>query len=96
MRRNKTITLGEALGDLIREYRLEKGLKEAAVLNIWESVAGRVITARTKRTYVRDGVLHIYLTSSVVRNELMMLRDALKSQINSRAGEEVIRDIVLH
>ena len=35
MRRNKTITLGEALGDLIREYRLEKGLKEAAVLNIW-------------------------------------------------------------
>jgi len=96
MRRNKTITLGEALGDLIREYRLEKGLKEAAVLNIWESVAGRVITARTKRTYVRDGVLHIYLTSSVVRNELMMLRDALKSQINSRAGEEVIREIMLH
>ncbi len=96
MRRNKTITLGEALGDLIREYRLEKGLKEAAVLNIWESVAGRLITARTKRTYVRDGVLHIYLTSSVVRNELMMLRDALKSQINSRAGEEVIREIMLH
>ncbi len=96
MRRNKTITLGEALGDLIREYRLEKGLKEAAVLNIWESVAGRVITARTKRTYVRDGVLHIYLTSSVVRNELMMLRDALKSQINSRAGEEVVREIMLH
>lgn len=96
MRRNKTITLGEALGDLIREYRLEKGLKEAAVLNIWESVAGRVITARTKKTYVRDGVLHIYLTSSVVRNELMMLRDALRSQINSRAGEEVIREIVLH
>lgn len=96
MRRNKTITLGEALGDLIREYRLEKGLKEAAVLNIWESVAGRLITARTKRTYVRDGVLHIYLTSSVVRNELMMLRDALKSQINSRAGEEVVREIMLH
>ena len=43
MRRNKTITLGEALGDLIKEYRLEKGLKEAAVLNIWENIAGKVI-----------------------------------------------------
>ncbi len=96
MRRNKTITLGEALTDLINEYKLAAGLKEAAVLNIWQSVAGRVITARTKRAYVRDGVLHIYLTSSVVKNELMMLRDALKSQINSRAGEEVVRDIVLH
>lgn len=96
MRRNKTISLGEALGDLIREYRLEKGLKETAVLNIWEKIAGKVITARTKRTYLREGVLHIWLTSSVVRNELMMLRDALKSQINSRAGEEVVREIILH
>ena len=96
MRRNKTITLGEAHGDLIKEYRLEKGLKEAAVLNIWENIAGKVITARTKRTYLKDGVLHIYLTSSVVRNELMMLRDALRSQINSRAGEEVVREIMLH
>jgi len=96
MRRNKTITLGEALSDLIREYRLEKGLKEAEVLNIWESIAGKVITARTKRTYLRDGVLHIYLTSSVVRNELMMLRDSIKNRINSRAGEEVVREIVLH
>ena len=96
MRRNTTITLGEALGDLIKEYRLEKGLKEAAVLNIWENIAGKVITARTKRTYLKDGVLHIYLTSSVVRNELMMLRDALRSQINSRAGEEVVREIMLH
>ena len=96
MRRNKTITLGEALGELIKEYRLEKGLKDAAVLNIWEDIAGKVITARTKRIYLKDGVLHIYLTSSVVRNELMMLRDALRSQINSRAGEEVVREIMLH
>ncbi|HNY58553.1 MAG TPA: DUF721 domain-containing protein, partial [Bacteroidales bacterium] len=85
MRRNKTITLGEALGELIKEYRLEKGLKDAAVLNIWEEIAGKVITARTKRIYLKDGVLHIYLTSSVLRNELMMLRDSLKSRINSRA-----------
>ncbi len=96
MRRNKTITLGEALSDLIREYRLEKGLKEAEVLNIWESIAGKVITARTKRTYLKEGVLHIHLTSSVVRNELMMLRDSIKKRINSRAGEEVVREIVLH
>jgi len=96
MRRNKTITPGEALGELIKEYRLEKGLKDAAVLNIWEEIAGKVITARTKRIYLKDGVLHIYLTSSVLRNELMMLRDSLKSRINSRAGEEVVREIVLH
>ena len=96
MRKNKTISLKEALDDLVKEYRLEKGLSEAYVINIWESIAGRVIMARTRKTYVRDGVLHIYLTSSVVRNELMMLRDTLKGRINTRAGKEVVRDIVIH
>ena len=55
MRRNKTITLGEALSDLIREYRLGPGLKEATVLGIWESIAGKIITARTKKAYLKDG-----------------------------------------
>lgn len=96
MRRNKTITIGEALADLIREYKLAPGLKEASVINIWEGLTGKVIAARTKKIYVRDGVMHIYLTSPVVRNELMMLRESLRGQINSKAGEEVVREIVIH
>jgi len=96
MRRNKTITLKEALDDLINEYRLQPGLNEAAVINIWESIAGKVIMTRTKKTYVKDGVLHRYLNSSVVRNELLMLREALKNRINNKAGKEVIREIVIH
>ncbi|MCA1742057.1 MAG: DUF721 domain-containing protein [Bacteroidales bacterium] len=96
MRRNKTITIGEALADLIREYKLAPGLKEASVINIWEGLTGKVIAARTKKIYVRDGVMHIYLTSPVVKNELMMLRESLRSQINSKAGEEVVREIVIH
>ncbi len=96
MRRNRTITLGEALESLIREYRLEQGLKDAAVINTWETIAGRAITARTRKVYVKDGVLHLYLTSSVVRNELMMMRGQLMNRINSHAGEELIREIVLH
>ncbi len=96
MRRNKTISLKEALDDLVREYRLEPGLQEASVISIWESIAGKVIMTRTKKTYLKDGVLHIYLTSSVVRNELLMMRDSLKSRINNKAGKEVVREIVIH
>jgi hypothetical protein len=40
--------------------------------------------------------MHIYLTSPVVRNELMMLRESLRSQVNKKAGKEVIREIVIH
>ncbi len=96
MRRSKTITLREAVESLIEEYRLEKGLREAAIINIWESMAGKVITARTERACVKDGVLHLWLKSSVVRNELMMMREQLTKRINSHAGEVVVKEIVLH
>jgi predicted nucleic acid-binding Zn ribbon protein len=96
MRRNKTITLKEALQDLIKEYRLAPKLREASVISLWESITGKAISARTKKIYIRDGILHIYLTSAVVKNELMMLRESLRDQINSKAGEEVVNQIVIH
>jgi predicted nucleic acid-binding Zn ribbon protein len=96
MRRNKTISIKEALEDLIREYHLQPKLREASIIKIWDGITGKAITARTKRIYIKDGVLHIYLTSAVVKNELMMLRESLRSQINSKAGEEVVREIMIH
>ena len=96
MRRNRTITLKEALEELIKEYRLAPKLKEASVINIWESVTGKAIAVRTKKIYISDGVLHIYLSSAVVKNELMMLRESLRQQINTKAGEEVVMQIVIH
>jgi predicted nucleic acid-binding Zn ribbon protein len=96
LRRNKTITLKEALDDLIREYKLAPKLKEASALNIWEGITGKAITSRTKKIYLKEGVLHLYLTSAVAKNELMMLRESLRSQVNSKAGEEVIKEIVIH
>ena len=96
MRRNKTQTIKEVMDDLIREYKLGPRLKEASVINIWESMAGRAISSRTSKVYIRDGIMHVHLKSSVVRNELMMLRESLREQLNRRAGEEVVKEIVIH
>jgi len=96
MRRNKTQSLKEVLSDLIREYKIGPRLKEASVINTWNTVTGKAISSRTTRVYIKDGVLHIYLNSSVVKNELMMLREALREQLNKKAGEEVVKEIVIH
>lgn len=86
----------EALDDLIREYNLAPRLKEASVIRIWEGIAGKAISSRTKKIYIRDGIMHIYTTSAVVKNELMMLREALRNRVNEKAGEELIREITIH
>lgn len=95
MRRSKTISLAEAVNDFIREMNLGEKLSEAGVINSWEEIVGKAISSRTTRIYIRDHILYVHLNSSVVRNELLMLRETLRQKLNEKAGSEVIREIVL-
>jgi predicted nucleic acid-binding Zn ribbon protein len=94
MRRNKTISLAEAIKDYIREMNLEGKLSEIGIINSWEECVGKAISSRTTKIYIKDHILFVHLNSSVVRNELLMLRQALKDKLNEKAGTEVIKDIV--
>lgn len=94
MRRRKTISLEEALNDYIKEMNLGGKLSEIGVISSWEETVGKAISSRTTKLYIKDHVLHVHLNSSVVRNELLMLRESLKEKLNQKAGSEVIKDIV--
>lgn len=95
MRRSKTISIAEAMKDYIREMNLEGKLLEVNLINSWEETVGKAISSRTSKIYIKDHVLFVHLSSSVVRNELLMLREALKEKLNEKAGSEVIKEIVL-
>jgi hypothetical protein len=95
VRRSKTISLAEAMQDYIREMNLGDKLREVSVIESWESIVGKAISARTSKVYIKDGILYVHLKSSIVRNELMMLREPLREKINIQAGSELIREIVL-
>jgi len=81
--------------DYIKEMHLEGKLNEVSVINSWEETVGKAIASRTTKIYIKDQVLYVFLNSSVVRNELLMLRQALREKLNERAGAEVVKDIVL-
>ena len=95
MRRSKTISLAEAVNDFIKEMNLGEKLSEVGVINSWEEIVGKAISSRTSKIYIKDHILYVHLNSSVVRNELLMLRETLKEKLNEKAGAEVIKDIVL-
>ncbi|MBK7710315.1 MAG: DUF721 domain-containing protein [Bacteroidales bacterium] len=95
MRRSKTISIAEAVNDYIKEMNIGDKLSEVGVLNSWEEIVGKAISSRTTKIYIRDHVLFVHLNSSVVRNELLMLREALREKLNQKAGAEVIKEIVL-
>jgi predicted nucleic acid-binding Zn ribbon protein len=95
VRRSKTISLAEAVNDYIKEMNLGEKLSEVSVINSWEETVGKAISSRTTKIFIKDHTLYVYLNSSVVRNELLMLRETLRDKLNKKAGNEVIKDIVL-
>jgi len=95
MRRSKTISLAEAMNDYIKEMNLGGKLSEIAVINSWEEIVGKAISSRTTKIFIKESILYVHLNSSVVRNELLMLREALRTKLNEKAGSEIIKEIVL-
>jgi predicted nucleic acid-binding Zn ribbon protein len=94
MRRSKTITLAEAIKDFINETGLNKKLDEVSLIGSWEEIVGRAISMRTTKLYIKEQILYVHLSSSVVRNELHMLKDSLKNKLNEKAGQPLVKDIV--
>lgn len=95
MRRSKTLSLAEAIHDYLKVMNLDTKLNEIRVVESWESTVGKAIAKHTSKIYIKDGVLNVHLNSSVVRNELLMLREPLKKRLNAEAGSEIIKDIIL-
>jgi hypothetical protein len=54
-----------------------------------------VIRQYTRNVYVKNHVLYVSLTSSVLRSELLLCREKLIKSLNEYAGAEAIRDIVI-
>ncbi|NOY36047.1 MAG: DUF721 domain-containing protein [Chlorobi bacterium] len=94
MKRSNTEKIGEVIRDYLKEMNLDRKLKEVSLVNEWEDLVGIMVAKRTDKLYIRDGVLYVHVRSSVVKNELMMIREGLIKALNEKAGEKMIHDIV--
>lgn len=94
MRRSNTQTLAEVIREYVREMKMEGKLKEADIVNSWKSLMGKTIARYTSNIYISKGILFVEINSSVVKNELIMLREEIRQRLNESAGEEIITKIV--
>ena len=94
MRRNDAEQIGEMIRKFFRQSGLESPLNEYRLVQAWREVVGPAISRYTSNLYIKNQILYVHLTSSVLRQELMMGRDILVRNLNAKVGAQVIVNII--
>jgi len=95
MRRSNTQKIDKIIDAYLQQTGVGKKLKEIELINSWQEVVGVSVAKRTSNMYIKNRRLFVYIESSIVKNELMMLKDSIVSALNNRVKERIIEDIVL-
>ncbi len=94
MKKTNDQTLGEAIQELIKTYRLEDKLNQARLIKSWDTVTGEMISRHTEKLFVKGNKLYIKLDSDALKNELIYARTKLVKMLNDSVGSEIITEIV--
>ena len=81
----------EQIGEMIRKFFRQNAYR---LIQAWKDVVGPAITKYTSNLYIKNQILYVHLTSSVLRQELMMGRDLLVKNLNKQVGAQVIVNII--
>ena len=95
MRRKEVKKIDTLLQQFVKSQGLEKGLAEYRLMKSWKDLLGITVAKKTKSLRIQNRKLFVTLHSSVVRNELSMIKDSLIPKLNEAAGMDVIDDVVL-
>ena len=95
MRKNNTQKIDEIVRQYLKALGVDGKLREVRLVKSWDDVVGKTIAKSTRNIYIKDRKLFVELRSSVIRNELFLIREQLCEVLNEKAGESVINEIVL-
>ncbi len=95
MRKNEPQGMGEVLKQFSKTHKLEKGLDNAKVVELWEKLLGPGVQAYTESVRLSGDTLHVQLSSSVLREELAYGKGSIISMLNEELKKEAIKKLVL-
>jgi hypothetical protein len=95
MKRGGIKSISELVMATCREEGLETPLNEYRLIQAWSQVLGPGVKHYTGEMYIKNQILYVHVTSSVLRQELMMNRKSLVRRLNEHVKAQVITDIML-
>ena len=84
----------DAFEQMLQVYKIKRRYDETGVKASWPNLVGAAVANRTKEIYVYDKKLFLRIESSVIKNELLLMRDQIIKKINEEAKGVLVEDII--
>jgi predicted nucleic acid-binding Zn ribbon protein len=94
MRKANDKSLKEAIEQMLQVYKIKKRYDETSVIAHWPELVGKMVANRTKELYVHDKKLFLRIESSVIKNELLLMRNQIIGKINEEAKGVLVEEII--
>ncbi len=94
MRKRNTETLKEIIGQVLKNNHLDKKLNDKHLIDAWPKILGENIKQYSSDLIIKNRVLYVTLSSSVLRHDLFLSREEIKNSLNREVGAEVIKEII--
>ena len=94
MRKANDKSLKEAIEQMLQVYKIKRRYDETSVVAHWPELVGKSVANRTKELFIRDKKLFLRIESSVIKNELMLMRTQIIGKINENAKGILVEEII--
>jgi predicted nucleic acid-binding Zn ribbon protein len=92
--RSNDKSLKEAIEQMLQVYKIKRRFDETGVIASWPDLVGKSVANRTKELFIHDKKLFLRIESSVIKNQLVLMRQLIINKINEDAKTILIEDIV--
>jgi len=92
--RSNDKSLKEAIEQMLHVYKIKRKFDETGIIASWPQLVGKSVANRTKELFIHDKKLFLRIESSVIKNELVLMRMQIINKINEDANAILIEDIV--
>ena len=94
MRKKNTESLRDVITQVLKSNHLDKPLNEKRIIGAWPIVLGENIMQYTTELSIKNRILYVTLSSSVLRHDLFLSREEIKKSLNKQVGGEIINSII--
>ncbi len=95
MKRTKTVLMGSVIDEFFSRPYIASKVAQGRLPETYREVVGEHVANLTTELRLDGRILHIKISSSLLRQELFYQRDGLRDELNRRAKVDFISAVIV-